>query len=167
MAKRGFPLAKSPEERFWREVGRGSDAECWLWTGAKSGSMPGKQYGYFNQGKVRYSTHRFSYQLHHGPIPAGMFVCHRCDTPSCVNPAHLFLGTPSDNMRDKYAKDRSNTVGQTHPFATLTDEDVYAIRADARSHRDVARDFNTSESNVRVIRKRCAWKHLPEARESV
>jgi hypothetical protein len=89
-----------PAVRFWRNVQK--TADCWVWTGARSGAG----YGQININDVLVFTHRFSWELHHGPIPDGLLVCHHCDNPPCCNPAHLFLGTPSDNMVDKIRKGR-------------------------------------------------------------
>jgi len=79
-----------------------SETGCWNWT---KGKMP---FGYgvvtFQQKQIR--THRLSWMIHRGKIPAGMCVCHRCDNPSCINPDHLFLGTFGDNNRDMKAKGR-------------------------------------------------------------
>jgi hypothetical protein len=77
-------------------------AGCWLWTQ----SVKSYGYGQVQSRGVNYHAHRLAYALFVGPIPRGMFVCHVCDTPLCVNPAHLFLGTHSDNMRDARTKGR-------------------------------------------------------------
>lgn len=91
-------------ERFIRKVE--FTESCWLWTKCKSS----KDYGVLSvNGKGRYA-HRVSYELFKGEIPADMVVCHSCDTPSCVNPDHLFLGTMRDNAIDKLIKGRSNHV---------------------------------------------------------
>jgi hypothetical protein len=62
--------------------------------------------GYLHKGQWRVLAHRLAWSLVHGPIPKGHYICHRCDTPSCINPSHLFLGTPMDNTMDAIAKGR-------------------------------------------------------------
>jgi hypothetical protein len=104
---------KPIEERFFSKVNRTPDGGCWLWNGAVQHNGYGYLHvgGRFERRPVR--AHRFSWELHRGPIPEGMHVCHSCDTPACVNPDHLFLGSRSDNMRDCASKGRVATVGKS------------------------------------------------------
>lgn len=100
---RGEPITQSAyvQQRFWSKVNVSGD--CWLWQGPRTTNG----YGNLRWGNADHmAAHRYSYALHHGPIADGLFVCHRCDTPTCVRPEHLFLGTHRDNMRDCAAKGR-------------------------------------------------------------
>lgn len=90
---------KSRIERFTEKV-RFAENGCWIWTGSVDADGYGKGPG----DNVR--AHRFSYEHHKGHIPKGMFVCHSCDTPSCVNPEHLWIGTSADNTADSTNKGR-------------------------------------------------------------
>lgn len=93
------------ELRFWDKVDRREPDACWLWVGARR-----HRYGEVWRDNKHVYAHRVSYEIANGPIPAGLFICHRCDTPLCVNPAHLFAGTQTDNMRDAANKGRVRGV---------------------------------------------------------
>lgn len=87
--------------RFWSKVPIGAEG-CWEW---KAGLSP-RGYGQFWDTGTNRGAHRYAYEQVIGPIPEGLFVCHRCDNPACVRPDHLFLGTQQDNMSDKQSKGR-------------------------------------------------------------
>lgn len=92
----------SPEIRFWENVKK-SDT-CWLWIGSTRPNGYGRME--VSRENKTYATHRFSWELHNGVIPDGLFVLHKCDIPLCVNPNHLFLGTQNTNMKDRSTKKR-------------------------------------------------------------
>lgn len=132
--------------------------KCWIWTRARSA----KGYGSMFIGGRYVSAHRASYILHRGPISdPGLYVCHRCDTPSCVNPDHLFLGTPRDNTNDRRAKGRSGDLrGERNGRARLTPSDVAKLRASSEPTASLALTFGISVAQVRRIRTGLQWRHL-------
>lgn len=141
-------------ERFLSKVAK--TESCWLWTGGKSG----RGYGAFRSPDEK-KAHRFSYSRYVGQIPQGLSVCHRCDNPACVNPDHLFVGTHTDNMKDKMSKGRGNhLVGTKHPRSKLTESQVLAIRADNRRQVEIAESYGIKQAQVSEIKRRIAWTHI-------
>jgi hypothetical protein len=102
-------------ERLERDSDKSGD--CWVWMGGRDTNGYGTVGGHRTWDRV----HRVAYRLYVGPIPDGMFVCHRCDNPPCWRPEHLFLGTVGDNNRDMHAKGR----GRALPAAVV--EEIYAM----------------------------------------
>lgn len=145
-------------ERLERRILRTDEDDCWRWTGQH---VP-KGYGQIKiggrKGRNIY-VHRLMYALKFGRVGLDELVLHECDTPSCCNPAHLFLGTHAGNSADMRAKGRQ-ALGVRKPSAKLTEEMVRAIRADPRSGREVACEYGLSFKQVARIRRRENWKHL-------
>lgn len=136
--------------RFFCRVKKTDD--CWQWT-ASHGSHG---YGQLSINGRPEPTHRISYEMHVGPIPKGLCVCHTCDNRSCVNPSHLFLGTYTDNLRDMVRKNRDGR-------RKLTDGQVAEIRAKlatGASFRQLAAEYGVVPENISLIGKRQTFVHI-------
>lgn len=151
-------ITEGQRERFWRHVNKGAD--CWLWTGA----LDRYGYGRANRGvpSLRTGAHRVSWEIVNGEVSAGLFVCHRCDVPACVNPAHLFLGTNAENLADALKKGRIRR-GEEQGCAVLTEAQVIEIRwrlAVGDDGRALAREFGVAEMTVSSIKSGRTWGWL-------
>lgn len=133
------------------------DTGCWLWT--KLVDRDG--YGRLTIEHIPRLAHRVSWQLHNGPVPDGICVCHRCDVPGCVNPDHLFTGTHDDNMGDMAAKGRAQ-AGEDHSQAKLNWEQVREIRArysaGCLTMMELGAAYGVSDSTICKIVNGNKWK---------
>lgn len=152
------------EVRFWKYVEK-TDT-CWMWRGCRTSSGYGRLQ-LPEQKTLR--AHRLSYEFAYGEVPPNMWVLHHCDTPPCVRPEHLFLGTAADNVRDMMAKGRGKWKSGTehglhkHPekahSAKLGWEQVGELRAlkGKMTHAELAKKFGISASQVYTILANKAW----------
>jgi hypothetical protein len=179
---------RTVQEHFWSFIGDppGPDV-CWPWGGGVSNAG----YGRFQCERAHYAAHRVSYQLFHGHIPGGMVVRHKCDNKICVNPAHLEIGTPQDNVRDRVQRgrccrgDRHPTRtgkahwlprgpahrwygkkmphrGESNGMAKLTEAQVLEIIADTKPvARVLAARYGVCPATIHLIRNGTSWSYLP------
>jgi hypothetical protein len=141
-------------EKFWARVEK-TDT-CWIWRG------PTNVHGYGRVGihlRKQYA-HRVAWTLTNGEVPAGLCLLHRCDNPPCVNPAHLFLGTRSDNAKDKVSKGRQSK-GDSRPNAKLSMDKAEAIRREhaqgAVSACALARRYGVRPSQITRVLRGVGW----------
>ncbi len=135
---------------------------CWLWMGTIHYKGYGVIYVGFKNNRPKWEqSHRVSWEIHRGTIPAGMCVLHRCDTRSCVNPNHLFIGTKTDNNLDRDNKGRHIALrGENHGMSKLTDAQILSIRSDPRPHKLIAAEHGIFYTSVSKIKRRIAWAHV-------
>jgi hypothetical protein len=139
------------------------EGECWLWLKCRDKCG----YGQIRVKNKIEGAHRVSYEVYVGNIPSGLHVLHKCDTPTCVNPSHLFLGTHKDNMLDRKKKGRGNpSCGENSYASKLTEEQVNLIRKiyicgnPKYGQRALSRKFNVSYTLINGIVNRKRWKHV-------
>lgn len=143
-------------EGFWMLTGEAVDG-CILWMGRRD------ERGYGRIGwnaKQNQRAHRVAWELERGPIPGGMCVLHHCDTPACVNPDHLFIGTQAENIADRHAKGRTVDPPSRRK---LSDEQVKAMReayANGLTQGAIANHFGVSRGNVSKIVNRRSYTHV-------
>ncbi len=162
-----MPAKYTPEKRarvFAQRVDKSTSLTgCWLWTGATV-----RGYGVVNwDGKVTL-VHRMVWEQENGrPVPDGLFVCHSCDTPACVNPDHLWAGTQTDNMRDMSAKGRTGhspikARGEKAGNVRLTEiqaAEIFSMKNRERQV-DLAARFGVCPSTIWSIMSGRTWRHV-------
>jgi len=139
----------SDECKFWNSIEKRENG-CWDWKKGRDTSG----YGLFCKENKHLRAHRKSYEIHYGDIPEGKYVCHTCDRPMCVNPAHLFLGTHKDNMDDMNKKGRGN-AGRAH-FRKYSREQchkVISLRKQGKLFREIAEVVGIPEHACKRISK--------------
>lgn len=142
-------MTEKDQQRFWSKVNLGTEENCWDWTA----SCVTAGYGKFSYKSKAFDAHRFSYFLHFGEIPRGMFVCHRCDNPKCVNPSHLFLGTNLDNVKDMIAK-RLHRFGDKTSRSKVANKEIKKIKTLYKkgiSQKQLAKKFGICQSSISRI----------------
>lgn len=157
-------------ERAIKYGAHGDKDECWNWNGAlqKGG------YGVYWDGKRSGPAHRIIFEAHHG-IRLGRWelVCHSCDNPRCVNPSHLWNGSPKQNTDDMIKKGRrkqspkcgealknGRAAGSKNNRAVLTEEQVLYIKSAKASGQELADKFGVKRGQIYKIRCGLAWKHM-------
>jgi hypothetical protein len=145
-------------DKFFERVGKKQSNGCILWTGRLSEDG----YGRFDSNGKQHLAHRTSYELFVGAIPKGMHVLHRCDTPACIRPTCLFIGTQADNVADMMAKNRK-PMGEQTRASKLTEKLVKEIRERYRNgerRASIARVYGVSFHTITKIVRREYWKHV-------
>ena len=147
-----------PEVRFWAKVKKAGPNDCWEWQAYTNTGG----YGRFKAGgNDILLAHRYSYELHHGPIPDGSIVMHSCDNPPCCNPAHLSVGTHKENAADKVDKGRGFSLrGEVNPKSKLTEEAVRTIRASSERSVVLAEQYGVNRVTIAKARYGRSWKHV-------
>ncbi len=146
------------DNRFLKKINK--TRTCWIWTASKDRNGYGRYYA--NRKFIR--AHRYSYNLFIGKIPKGIYVLHKCDNPSCVNPKHLFLGTPADNIRDMFMKKRNYVPsGEDSHRAKISNNTAMNIRKmypSVKSYAKLGKMFNLTPATIGAIIRKETFKNI-------
>lgn len=145
-------------ERFWKKVDRGEPDECWEWQAHRNHVG----YGTFAINREPYQAHRVAFMLERED-PGDEWVLHKCDNRPCVNPNHLYIGTPSDNMQDAWDRGGKDATGSKNPHSVLTEPLVAEIKArleDGEQQNELAEEYGVGDPTVNDIAKGRTWTHV-------
>jgi hypothetical protein len=168
-------ITEKDKTRFWKNVVKLASG-CWEWTGNREA----KGYGRFGAENKMHKAHRFSYELHYGPIPEGKMIIHSCDNPPCINPDHISAGTCKDNSDDMISRNRAVHNRGTKPHYKkhpeeiqrgerigthkVTESQIKQIRSLYASggyyQHVIAKMFHISQTSVWRIVRDITWKHV-------
>lgn len=156
---------ESDIKRFYTHVAVASSDKCWPWIGCRNRSGYGE---YWHDGR-HIKAHRFAFWFSTGTWPGDLLVCHSCDNPSCVNPAHLWLGTHGDNLQDAYEKGRIHVRagernGENNGLAKLTNDQVLDMRkryaAGRITQKQLAAEYGITQATFSCVVNRKTWTHI-------
>lgn len=148
-------------ERFWTKVDKRGHDDCWLWTAHFNGNGYGEIKADAPQRRNLIAS-RVAWELTSGPIPIGLMVLHKCDTPACVNPRHLRLGDQLDNMGEASQRDRTAS-GSRHGVSKITEADALEIKrrlAKGEAQEKIGRDYGLSQTAVGFIKRGKTWRRV-------
>jgi GTP-dependent phosphoenolpyruvate carboxykinase len=155
MARKGKP--------FWDRVKKGAQDECWEWQGYRDKNG----YGHLTVHQEVKLAHRYAWEDIYGSLPDWLYVLHKCDNPSCVNPEHLILGTQQDNLADCVAKGRASggsMPGELNPSAKITAiqaREIYISRNRfGNKLRVIAEKYGITPQAVHLIAKGIKWSSV-------
>lgn len=148
------------EARLWSKIDKSNIDGCWPYLGRRIASG----YGVLDYRNRPTLAHRVAYELtHQANLAPFQFVCHSCDNPPCCNPAHLWVGSSSDNARDMWNKGRGSQNarrGEDHHSAKLSTNDVLDIRSSPSSTGELSKRYSVTREQINNIRSRKAWRHV-------
>ncbi len=143
---------KSFEERLERHIERIPESGCWIWTGA----ILSNGYGKFRDANMKSAlAHRATYEYYKGKIDAEKYICHTCDIPSCVNPNHLFEGTPTENQQDSKSKGRMKKATFKLDWSLVKSIKEHLNKGESQNQ--IAKKFNVAQSMISLIKTGRSW----------